>query len=64
MCHVIQVKPNALRLSDVLQEQIIVSGVVIVLYVSVACIFSKLRYQKAVEAKKIVEKHETDQGKL
>lgn len=45
VCHVIQVKPNALRLSDVLQEQII------------------LRYQKAVEAKKIVEKHETDQDK-
>jgi hypothetical protein len=45
VCHVIQVKPNALRLSDVLQEQII------------------LRYQKAVEAKKILEKHENDQDK-
>jgi len=40
ICHVIKVLPNASRLSDVLQEQII------------------LRYQKAVEAKKILERQE------
>ena len=55
ICHVIKVLPNASRLSDVLQEQIIVRTKKLF---SSPKSFFQLRYQKAVEAKKILERQE------
>ena len=59
ICHVIKVLPNASRLSDVLQEQIIVRAKFLCKgFRSLKDFFFQLRYQKAVEAKKILERQE------
>lgn len=59
MCYVLKIKPNACRMTSILQENIIVSF---------TCLHSddkkfKLRYQKAIEAKKIIDKNATREGR-